>query len=208
MAKSFKGYGAMWSKPNEPEKESDKQAHNKENKQTPVKESVKPETIQAQEANKEASEILNKETPKKSNKKAHDKQDKEAPKKIAEEDNIKKTPNKYIKQVHDKNKKQTPEKTVVEPNLLQMQDNNKEASNNSFITENKETPIKKRGRGRPKMDTTEKKTHFNLLLRPATITALNTIAGRMQAETGKRVTVTGLITQLIDEFVVKQKESA
>ncbi len=159
-AKSFKGYGAMWSKPEEPEKEENKQAHNKENKeahikkekQTPKKISVESEPIKAQEDNK-------------------------------------KTPMNTVKQAHDNTNIETP--------------------NNSFIPEDKEnyeTPIKKRGRGRPKMDTTEKKTHFNLLLRPATITALNTIAGRMQAETGKRVTVTGLITQLIDEFVVKQQE--
>ena len=81
----------------------------------------------------------------------------------------------------------------------------KQAHDNTFIPENKETPIKKRGRGRPKMDVNEKKKHFNLLLKPETIMALNTIAGRMQSETGQRVTTTGLITQLIDEFVAKQK---
>lgn len=161
-AKSFKGYGAMWSKPNEPEKEEDKQAHEKKNKQTPIKEKVEPEPIQAQEDNK-------------------------------------KTPDNSIKQAHDKGNIETPNNSFIQ---------NKQAHDNTFIPENKETPIKKRGRGRPKMETTEKKTHFNLLLRPATITALNTIAGRMQAETGKRVTVTGLITQLIDEFVAKQQEGA
>ena len=123
-AKSFKGYGAMWSKPNDPGKEEDKQAHNKNNKR-----------LQVQESNKKMPEDL-------------------------------------IKKAHDK--------------------------------ENIETPIKKRGRGRPKMDVNKKKKHFNLLLKPETITALNTIAGRMQAETGQRVTTTGLITQLIDEFIAKQ----
>ena len=135
-AKSFKGYGAMWSKPNDPGKEEDKQAHNKNNKR-----------LQVQESNKKMPEDL-------------------------------------IKKAHDKENIETP--------------------NNSFIPENKETPIKKRGRGRPKMDVNKKKKHFNLLLKPETITALNTIAGRMQAETGQRVTTTGLITQLIDEFIAKQ----
>ena len=177
-AKSFKGYGAMWSKPNEPEKEEDKQAHEKKekqahekkNKQTPIKEKVEPEPIQAQEDNK-------------------------------------KTPDNSIKQAHDKGNIETPNNSFIQNKQAHDNINNK-AHDNTFIPENKETPIKKRGRGRPKMETTEKKTHFNLLLRPATITALNTIAGRMQAETGKRVTVTGLITQLIDEFVAKQQEGA
>ena len=131
-AKSFKGYGAMWSKPNETEKEEDKQAHDKSNKETPNNSFI--------QENKKARDNVNN--------KAHD---------------------------------------------------------NTFIPENKETPIKKRGRGRPKMDVNEKKKHFNLLLKPETIMALNTIAGRMQSETGQRVTTTGLITQLIDEFVAKQK---
>ena len=179
MAKSFKGYGAMWSKPNEPEKEDDKQAHRKdikqahekEEKQTPIKEKVESEPTQAQESNK-------------------------------------KTPDKSIKQAHDKENIETPNNSFIQENKQAHDNINNKAHDNTFIPENKETPIKKRGRGRPKMDTTEKKTHFNLLLRPATITALNTIAGKMQAETGKRVTVTGLITQLIDEFVTKQQEGA
>ena len=148
--KSFKGYGAMWSKPDEPKRGKDKQAHDKKEKQTHEKTIVEYESLQAQEDNKRTSENT-------------------------------------IKQAHKNINIKTP--------------------NNSLIPENKETP-KKRGRGRPKMDVNEKKKHFNLLLKPETITALNTIAGRMQAETGKRVTTTGLITQLIDEFVAKQKESA
>jgi len=70
---------------------------------------------------------------------------------------------------------------------------------NTLNHEEAEPP--KRKRGRPRMDEAEKKVHFNLLLRPSTIKALNTIAGQTQAETGERVTVTSLITQLIDEFI-------
>ena len=64
--------------------------------------------------------------------------------------------------------------------------------------------VKRRG-GRPKKETTEKKEHFNLILKPETREALNKAVGRIQAETGKRATVTGLILQLIDEYLAKQE---
>ena len=125
--KSFKGYGSLWSGPNEPEKE-DKQAHDKKKKQTPKKEKAEPQPLRPEDANKE-------------------------------------TPVKSVKQAHNKN--------------------NKEAHDNPPVVENKETPIKKRGR--PKMDASIKKAHFNLLLRPDTIAALNRVAGQRQVDTGRKV---------------------
>lgn len=169
--KNFKGYAALWSNPKETGEEVDKQAHEKENKQAPIKTNIEPEPIQAQEDNK-------------------------------------RTPNKSIKQAHDKGNIETPNNSFIQENKQAHDNINNKAHDNTFIPENKEAPIKKRGRGRPKMDTNEKKKHFNLLLKPETITALNAIAGRMQAETGKRVTVTGLITKLIDGFVADHQEGA
>lgn len=104
------------------------------------------------------------------------------------------------KQAHDKDNKQAPKNMTVEPEPLETQDNNKHAPENSI----KEAPVKKKGR--PKLDTTQKKAHFNLLLRPATITALTAIAGRLHVESGRRVTVTGLITKLIDEFIESERQ--
>ena len=56
------------------------------------------------------------------------------------------------------------------------------------------------------MDDGEKKEHFNLLLKPEVRITLTKIAGRIQAETGQRFTVTGLITQLVEDFIAKQKQ--
>ena len=81
--------------------------------------------------------------------------------------------------------------------------------NNIYDTSNNDVldvQVKKRGRGRPKMDDGEKKEHFNLLLKPEVRITLTKIAGRIQAETGQRFTVTGLITQLVEDFIAKQKQ--
>lgn len=117
---------------------------------------------------------------------------------------------KEVIQAHVKEIKQAPAKTSAEPEPIAAQGGNKEAQDNlntmtpdKSFNQGKQAPIKRK-RGRPRMDAEIKKQHFNLLLKPATIKGLYLIAGRIQAETGKRVTATGLICGLVDQFVKEQ----
>lgn len=49
-----------------------------------------------------------------------------------------------------------------------------------------------------------KKRHFNLVMEPEMALGLNRAAARIQLETGKRVTVTGLITRILNDFLSAQ----
>ena len=72
-------------------------------------------------------------------------------------------------------------------------------SNNTEHSDNKK-------RGRPKRPDEENRSkRFNLIMKPSTMSELNKIAAKRQLQDGTKTSVTGLINQILEEFIVREE---
>ena len=72
-------------------------------------------------------------------------------------------------------------------------------SNNTEHSDNKK-------RGRPKRPDEENRSkRFNLIMKPSTMSELNKIAAKRQLQDGTKTSVTGLIHQILEEFIVREE---
>ncbi len=104
---------------------------------------------------------------------------------------------------HDEiSKKSSNDKENNKHNKYNPKKHNKlKASNISNIPNDPE----KRKRGRPKRTEGENKSkHFNLLIRPSTLMALNRIAAKKQLATGNKISVTELINIILENYVKEE----
>ena len=70
-------------------------------------------------------------------------------------------------------------------------------SNNTEHSDNKK-------RGRPKRPDEENRSkRFNLIMKPSTMSELNKIAAKRQLQDGTKTSVTGLINQILEEFIAR-----
>ena len=75
---------------------------------------------------------------------------------------------------------------------------------NFFSSDTEKSDNKKRSRGRPKRSDEENRSkHFNLIMKPSTMSELNKIATKRQLQDGIKTSVTGLINQILEEFIAK-----
>ena len=75
---------------------------------------------------------------------------------------------------------------------------------NFFSSDTEKSDNKKRSRGRPKRSDEENRSkHFNLIMKPSTMSELNKIAAKRQLQDGIKTSVTGLINQILEEFIAK-----
>ena len=58
----------------------------------------------------------------------------------------------------------------------------------------------KRGRP-PRIDGENKSKRFNLIMKPSTLSKLNKLSAQKQLITGERVSVTGLINEILENYV-------
>ena len=75
---------------------------------------------------------------------------------------------------------------------------------NIFSIFNREVSSKstfnKRGRP-PRIDGENKSKRFNLIMKPSTLSKLNKLSAQKQLTTGERVSVTGLINEILENYV-------
>ncbi|MBR1438538.1 MAG: hypothetical protein IJ587_08375 [Synergistaceae bacterium] len=72
-------------------------------------------------------------------------------------------------------------------------------SNNTEHSDNKK-------RGRPKRPDEENRSkRFNLIMKPSTMSELNKIAAKRQLQDGTKTSVTGLINQILEEFIAREE---
>lgn len=70
---------------------------------------------------------------------------------------------------------------------------------NGSSQKEKSTP-NKRGRP-PRIDGENKSKRFNLIMKPSTLSKLNKLSAQKQLITGERVSVTGLINEILENYV-------
>jgi len=71
----------------------------------------------------------------------------------------------------------------------------------NFFSSNTDSSDNKK-RGRPKRTDEENRSkRFNLIMKPSTMSELNKIAAKRQLQDGTKTSVTGLINQILEEFI-------
>ena len=75
----------------------------------------------------------------------------------------------------------------------------------NFFSSNTDSSDNKK-RGRPKRTDEENRSkRFNLIMKPSTMSELNKIAAKRQLQDGTKTSVTGLINQILEEFIARGK---
>ncbi len=73
----------------------------------------------------------------------------------------------------------------------------------NFFSSNTDSSDNKK-RGRPKRTDEENRSkRFNLIMKPSTMSELNKIAAKRQLQDGTKTSVTGLINQILEEFIAR-----
>ncbi len=77
---------------------------------------------------------------------------------------------------------------------------------NFFSSNTENSEARKRNRGRPKRTDEENRSkRFNLIMKPSTMSELNKIAAKRQLQDGTKTSVTGLINQILEEFIAREE---
>lgn len=75
----------------------------------------------------------------------------------------------------------------------------------NFFSSNTDSSDNKK-RGRPKRTDEENRSkRFNLIMKPSTMSELNKIAAKRQLQDGTKTSVTGLINQILEEFIAREE---